>query len=193
MKIEYTNMPNGSNKLSFTLRYIFNIIRSWFIFNFIYPWVKYKGFVRVMPNVEFVKNNITIGHKVQFGKGSLIAFDVDFGNNILIAANVSFVGRKDHDYTVPGVMMWDSPRGKASKTIVEDDVWIGHGCIIIGGVTIGKGSIIAAGSVVTKNIPPCEIWGGIPAKKIRNRFCSDLDTENHIKQITLNTKNTNKL
>lgn len=58
--------------------------------------------------------------------------------------------------------------------------WIGHGAIILAGVRIGKGSIVAAGSVVTKNIPPCEIWGGNPAKKIKDRFDSEEAKIKHI-------------
>ena len=49
---------------------------------------------------------------------------------------------------------------------IEDDVWVGMDALILGGVTIGKGAIVAARSVVTKNVPPYTIVGGIPAKKI---------------------------
>lgn len=51
---------------------------------------------------------------------------------------------------------------------------------IVGGVTIGKGAIIAAGAVVTQNVPPCEIWGGVPAKKIRDRFNNNTEKDKHI-------------
>lgn len=54
--------------------------------------------------------------------------------------------------------------------IVEDDVWIGYGSIILSGVHIGQGAVIAAGSVVTKDVPPYAIVGGVPAKVIRYRF-----------------------
>lgn len=54
--------------------------------------------------------------------------------------------------------------------ILEEDVWIGANTVILGGVKIGRGSIIAAGSVVTKNIPPYSIAGGTPAKVIKSRF-----------------------
>jgi len=54
--------------------------------------------------------------------------------------------------------------------IVEDDVWIGARSLILSGVTIGKGAIVAAGSVITKNVPPYSIVGGNPAKIIRFRF-----------------------
>ena len=60
-------------------------------------------------------------------------------------------------------------------------MWIGTAAIIMSGVTIGKGSIVAAGSVVTKDIPPCEIWGGVPAKRIRDRFEKEEEREYHLK------------
>mgnify|MGYP004498316089 CR=1 FL=1 len=54
--------------------------------------------------------------------------------------------------------------------VIEEDVWCGANVTILKGVTIGKGSVIAAGAVVTKNVGAYEIWGGVPAKKIKNRF-----------------------
>jgi len=54
--------------------------------------------------------------------------------------------------------------------IIEDNVWIGTNCIILKGVTIGSGSIIGAGSVVTKNVPPNEIWCGSPASHKKKRI-----------------------
>jgi acetyltransferase-like isoleucine patch superfamily enzyme len=59
-------------------------------------------------------------------------------------------------------------------TKVGNDVWIGAGCIILDGMTIGDGAIIAAGAVVTKDVPPYAIVGGVPAKIIRYRF--DINT-----------------
>ena len=56
------------------------------------------------------------------------------------------------------------------KTVIGNDVWIGAKCMIKGGVTIGDGAIIGMGSVVTKDIPPYEIWAGNPARCIRKRF-----------------------
>ena len=52
--------------------------------------------------------------------------------------------------------------------------------MLLGGITIGKGAVIAAGAVVTKNIPPCEVWGGVPAKKIKNRFQNEQEKQKHI-------------
>ena len=97
-----------------------------------------------------------------------------------MAGRVCFVGKNDHQFQVPRLLIWNSQRGNNGITIIEDDVWIGHNSTIVGGLTIGKGSIIAAGAVVTQNIPPCEIWGGVPAKKIKNRFKSAEDTHEHL-------------
>ena len=59
---------------------------------------------------------------------------------------------------------------KGKKVIVEDDVWIGRSAIIMPGVKIGKGSIVGAGSVVTKDIEPFSVVGGVPSKLIKKRI-----------------------
>ena len=56
--------------------------------------------------------------------------------------------------------------------VIEEDVWCGANVTILKGVTTGKGSIIAAGAVVTRNVGEYEIWGGVPAKKLKMRFDS---------------------
>ncbi len=63
------------------------------------------------------------------------------------------------------------------KIIVEDEVWIGTNALILSGLTIGKGAIIAAGSIVTKDVPPYSIYGGNPAKLIKYRFSEEIITE----------------
>ena len=65
--------------------------------------------------------------------------------------------------------MWDSGRGDKYKIIVEDDVWIGNGAILLSGVNVGRGSIIGAGSVVTKDVPANSIVAGVPAKPLRKK------------------------
>ena len=173
MKIEYTNIKKGDGKIKFYLRYFANIIRTWYYFHFRYPWVKYEGFVRVMPHCHIIKRRIELGKNVQLGRGTWVISDVIIGNDVLIAGNVIFAGKNDHRFDIPGKAMWESPRGCDAPTVVGCDVWIGTSSIIVGGVHIGDGAIIAAGSVVTKNVPACEIWGGNPARKIRDRFSRD--------------------
>ena len=85
MKIDYTNMPMGSNKLIFAIKYILNILRTWYIFHFRFPWVKYTGFVRVMPYTRFAKRKIQLGNYVQFGKYCSVAANLITGNYVLFA------------------------------------------------------------------------------------------------------------
>lgn len=181
MKIDFKNMPNGASKGSFVLRYLFNMLRTWYVFHLRYPWVKYQGFVRVMGGTHFAQHmDVVIGNNVQFGNGCNVASNVHFGNNVLMAGNVQFVGRHDHTFSTPGVTIWDGERGENGTTLVEDDVWLGASVIVISGVTIGRGSIVAAGSVVTGDIPPCEIWAGVPAKKVKDRFTCEADKVKHL-------------
>lgn len=76
-----------------------------------------------------------------------------------------------HKYSSADVEIWR--QGDTYGTVdIEDDVWIGRGCLIQGhaeGLSIGRGSIIGANSVVTKSIPPMQVWGGVPARFIKNR------------------------
>ena len=61
-------------------------------------------------------------------------------------------------------------RRRDDKVIIGNDVWIGHAAIVLPGVTVGDGAVIAAGAVVSKNVEPYTIVGGVPAKTIRQRF-----------------------
>ncbi len=72
---------------------------------------------------------------------------------------------------------------KKTITIVESEVWIGQQSTILAGLKIGRGAIVAAGSVVTKDVPAYVIVGGVPAKQIRKRFSSEDDELEHIKQM----------
>ena len=90
-------------------------------------------------------------------------------SHVMIAASVSIVG-EDHSTDIyPGVEIIHSPRPQACSVTIQQGAWIGCSAIILSGVTIGRGSIVGAGSVVTKSIPPFTIAVGNPCKVIRNR------------------------
>ena len=81
----------------------------------------------------------------------------------------------------------DQANKKCARPVVLcDNVFIGAHSIILKGVTIGENSIVAAGSVVTKSIPANPIWGGNPAKKIKDRFDSEEAKIKHIEWLECN-------
>jgi acetyltransferase-like isoleucine patch superfamily enzyme len=116
---------------------------------------------------------VTFGNNVGIGPGCYFLCDIIIGNEVFIAPCVAFLNSTDHKYNIVGKTIWDSGRGDKSKIIVEDDVWIGHGAIILSPVRIGHGAIVAAGSVVTKNVPSYAIVGGNPARLIKWRFTEE--------------------
>jgi acetyltransferase-like isoleucine patch superfamily enzyme len=137
----------------------------------------------------WAKNSLVIGKNFYIGRDSQIETDCSIGDNVIFGNKVAIVGKYDHHYQQLGVPIRMASRirdeaynwkGLTSKTIIEDDVWVGYGAIIMSGVTLKKGSIIAAGAVVTKNTEPYSIFGGNPAKKIASRFNSEEDLEHHI-------------
>lgn len=181
MTIDYSNMPLGANKMSFTLRYLMNVVRTWIYFHVFYRQVKYHGFVRVMKGTSFAPGiKVRLGNNVQFGDYSNVATNLTVGNNVLFAGRVCFVGRHDHQFSECGKTIWASEHEQNGTTIIDDDVWLGHRVTVVGPVHIGAGSIVAAGAVVTQDIPPCEIWGGVPARKIKERFISTKEKEMHL-------------
>ncbi|MDV7187794.1 DapH/DapD/GlmU-related protein [Lutibacter sp. TH_r2] len=104
---------------------------------------------------------------------------VEIGKYTMLANNVSIIGG-DHEYSKVGVPIIFSGRGALNKTSIGKDVWIGAYSKIMTGVTIGDGAIIAMGSVVTKNVEPFAIYGGVPAVKIKDRFSNQKDLNKHI-------------
>jgi len=110
------------------------------------------------------------------GPGCIVQQGVSIGKYTMLANNVMIVGG-DHNFRNCDFPIIFSGREKRKKTKIGVDCWIGAGSIIMAGVTIGDGAIIAAGSIVTKDIPPYSIYGGNPARFIKTRF----DPEDEIK------------
>ncbi len=108
---------------------------------------------------------IKIGDFSRIHGSCIHAFEkIEIGNNCLIAANCQIIDSNGHA-TEKNMRL--SSQGSTSPIKIGNNVWIGTGCIILPGVTIGDGSIVAAGSVVTKSIPENSIYGGNPAQFLR--------------------------
>lgn len=138
----------------------------------------------------WARNEIIVGDNFYIGKYSQIECDAVIGNDVMFANYVALVGRYDHNFHEVGVPMRHASRirdkaynwkGLDDKVIIGDDVWIGHGAVVLSGTTIGTGSIIAAGSVVTDDVEPYSIYGGNPARKIKNRFATEEEKDEHLR------------
>lgn len=115
-----------------------------------------------MPLTIYHPEGLTLGDHIDIGEYVHIRASggVTIGHRVLIAAGAVITSRQ-HPAALPryGVTV-DAP------VVVEDDVWIGAGAIILPGVTVGRGSIVGAGAVVTHTVAPYTIVGGVPARPI---------------------------
>ncbi|MGI4020882.1 MAG: acyltransferase [Janthinobacterium lividum] len=148
-----------------------------------------KGFHSGARVRIWAKNKIKIGKNFYIGRDSFIETDVNIGDDVIFGNKVAIIGRYDHCYQQIGtpirlaVQIRDRDynwKGLNLITIIEDDVWVGYGATILGGVRIGEGSIIGAGSLVTKDVEPYSIYAGTPAKKLKDRFETFEDLQKHL-------------
>lgn len=151
------------NKLKLIYRYIRSYVR-----NFYYR-LKYIDYTYDIQKPINISKDLRMGKYGFIGRGAWICPNVILGNYVIIAPHLAILGG-DHIYDKPGFPVIFSGRPETKETIIQDDVWIGYRVVINSGVTIGKGAVIAAGSIVTKNVPPYAIVGGNPAKFIKSRF-----------------------
>lgn len=129
-------------------------------------------------------NNISLGDNVYIGpNATLMSTDasLEIKGHFMSGPGLTCI-TGDHRIDIKGRYMDEIKKEEKldindQPIIIEKDVWCGANVIILKGVHIGQGSVIAAGSVLTKNVGQYEIWGGVPAKKIKNRFLTDLGGE----------------
>lgn len=160
--------------------------------------VSYRIVKRSGPYCQFREKaychgNVKIGRYTTIsGPATRIASYLDrieIGSFCSIASNVVIQG---HNHKVDGVTTYFVQKNVFKGTaqadidskgpiVIEDDVWIGSGSVILSGVVIGRGSVIGAGSVVTKDIPPYSIAAGNPAKVIKRRF--DVGTQQRLEAL----------
>lgn len=118
---------------------------------------------------------LSVGHFVYIGPRVQIIYPTIIGDLSMIAADVQFVGN-DHSYSEVGVPMRVASPAVSMQSVlttVMSEVWIGQRAVILHGVTIGRGAIVAAGSVVTTNVPEYSIVAGVPARVIKERFSDE--------------------
>ena len=166
---------------------IFDFFRKFIIYRFIRKCRRKHCWRKANKHNRLVLKDYSNYKNVIAGKNSYGIIDVlihskeshklYIGNYCSIAPNVLFIVASDHNYktisTYP-FKVWiagdDAEALSKGDIIVKDDVWIGANSTILSGITINQGAIVAAGSVVTKDVPPYAIVGGNPAKIIKYRF-----------------------
>jgi acetyltransferase-like isoleucine patch superfamily enzyme len=109
--------------------------------------------------------DVIIGDRTRIGLGNTLIGPVKIGNDVMFAQNVVLSGL-NHGYQDIETPISQQPV-ETKLIIIEDEVWIGANAVVTAGVTIGKHSIVAAGSVVTKKVPSYTIVGGNPAKPLK--------------------------
>jgi acetyltransferase-like isoleucine patch superfamily enzyme len=120
-------------------------------------------------------HNVSIGSHVFIGRDCWLSAPnatIQLGDHVMIAPRVALI-TGDHRIDVVGTYL-DQVTEKNAATdlpiIIEDDVWVGFAAIVLKGVTIGRGAVIGAGSVVTRDVAPYAIVAGSPARQISQRF-----------------------
>ncbi len=152
--------------------------------------MKYCGrgvYLRPMSSDIKGLQNLSVGDGSSIPKGSTFyctEAPLTIGKKVIFGPNPTII-TGDHRIDVVGKYIMDSheklPENDA-PVIIEDDVWCGANITILKGVTIGRGSVVAAGAVVTRSCPPYSIIGGIPARILKSRFSIEQILE-HEKQL----------
>ena len=136
----------------------------------------YKNIFRVNlgnHSIIYYGTEIRAHGNLSIGKGSIIGDKaildarngIFIGNNVNLSTGVS-IWTEQHDHRDP---YFKCTGGPDFRVVIEDRAWIGPNVIILHSVTIGEGAVVGAGSVVTKNVAPFSVVGGIPAKEINQR------------------------
>lgn len=117
-----------------------------------------------------IGEGLKIGNNSSIGPYSYIGCSgyIEIGDNVMLSPRVSIYA-ENHHFEDPSISIKDQGV-KRSAIKIEDNCWIASNSIILAGVTIGEGSVIAAGSVVTKDVPAYSVVAGVPAKVIKSRL-----------------------
>lgn len=114
---------------------------------------------------------IEIGDRVALNSNvylnACIGGTIVVGSDVLIGPNV-VLRTSDHRFSDPGRPIREQGH-EPGEIVIEDDVWIAANATVVGGTRIGRGAVVAAGAVVTRNVPPYIVVGGVPAREIGRR------------------------
>ncbi len=130
---------------------------------------------RFDPDGIYSYQTIEAGDDVHIGHGATFMASrsgIIIGNKVMFGPHVTIIGG-DHNTSLAGRFMFDVQEKRPQDdqvVVIEDDVWIATGAIILKGVHIGRGAIVAAGSVVTHDVPPYSLVAGVPARVLSVRF-----------------------
>ena len=136
---------------------------------------------------DFTYRNLSIGNDVYIGPHALFLCtesQIFIGNKVLFGPHVTIIGG-DHRITDVGRFIYDvlDKHPEDDQDVhIEDDVWIGTNTTLLKGVTVGRGAVVAAGALVTKDVPPYAIVGGVPAKVLKYRFTPE-QIQEHERQL----------
>lgn len=114
-------------------------------------------------------SKVTLGDYSGIGINAKIYGTCHIGRYVMMGTDVTIITR-NHRFDRTDIPMMEQGFEEERPVYIGNDVWIGDRALILPGVHIGDGSIIAAGAVVTKDVPPYSIAAGVPARKIRDRF-----------------------
>lgn len=142
--------------------------------------VRSRGHLSVGRNVWFGRgavlaapDTIRIGSNVAIGRHFHLETNLVIGDDVLISSSVAVVGN-DHRFDNPATTVFWQGRADPACVVIEGDNLIGFGARIVGNVTIGRGAIVGAGSVVTRDLPGGYVCVGSPARPLRPRYPSPI-------------------
>ena len=164
---------------------LFDIYKMYKLHRFKNRWKKMNTLNMTTANCFFDPNLVDVGDN-SYGELNIVSFasnsKLHIGRFVSIAQEVIFILDADHYTnhisTYPFKVKYINSEREESfgkgDIFIEDDVWIGYRAMILSGIRVGKGAVIAAGSVVTHNVPPYAIVGGVPARILKYRFDKDI-------------------
>ena len=128
-------------------------------------WLGDYSVVESFACINNAVGDVIIGDHTRVGLHNTIIGPVSIGNHVNLAQGIT-VTALNHNFSDAGKRI-DTQGVSTAPVVIEDDVWIGANAVILPGVTIGQHSVVAAGAVVTKEVPPHSLVAGIPAKIIK--------------------------